>query len=112
MDHGLSESQLAILKQILSLYADRIRQVDLFGSRATGNYRNNSDIDLVLRGSLTDKHINRLWTLFQDSSLPFRVDVKGYELTTYLPLKSHMDKVCRRLFTQEELKAENPDSND
>lgn len=105
MDHGIPKSQLEILKRILSVYANHITQVDLFGSRATGGYRKNSDIDLVLHGSLSKKQINRLWTLFHESSLPYRVDVKCYELTTHLPLKAHMDKVCKRLFTREELQA-------
>lgn len=105
MNHGISKRQLDILKRILSVYANHITRVDLFGSRATGRFRNESDIDLVVHGSLTDKNINRLWTLFNESSLPVGVDVKSYELTNHAPLKAHMDKVCKRLFTQEELQA-------
>ena len=104
MNHGLSERQLTILKQILSLYVEEIVSVDLFGSRATSDYRPNSDVDLVLRGSLKEKHINRLWTMFQESSLPVSVDVKSYDLTTYPPLRAHMDKVCKPLFSQQELR--------
>ncbi len=105
MKHGISKRQLDILKRILAVYANHITRVDLFGSRATGRFRNESDIDLVVHGSLTDKNINRLWTLFHESSLPVSVDVKSYELTKHAPLKAHMDKVCKRLFTQEELQA-------
>ena len=104
MNHGLSDRQLAVLKQILALYAEEIASVDLFGSRATGDYRPNSDVDLVLRGGIKEKQIDRLWTLFHESNLPFSVDVKSYELTTYPPLKAHMDKVCKTLFTQHDLK--------
>jgi len=105
MDHDLLNSQLDTLKRILPAYANHITRVVLFGSRATGSFRNESDIDLVVHGRLTDKHINRLWTLFNESSLPFGVDVKCYELTKHAPFKSHMDKVCKRLFTQEEPQA-------
>ncbi len=104
MNHGLSDRQLTVLKQILSLFADEITSVDLFGSRATGDYRPNSDVDLVLRGGIEEKQIDRLCTLFQESNLPFSVDVKSYELTTYPPLRAHMDKVCKTLFTQQDLK--------
>ena len=104
MKHGLSDRQLAVLKQILALYAEEIASVDLFGSRATGDYRPNSDVDLVLRGGIKEKQIDRLWTLFHESNLPISVDVKSYELTTYPPLKAHMDKVCKTLFTQQDLK--------
>ena len=104
MNHGLSDRQLMVLKQIFSLYAEEIASVGLFGSRATGDYRPNSDVDLVLRGSIKEKQIDRLWTMFHESSLPFSVDVKSYEMTTYPPLKAHIDKVCKTLFTQQELK--------
>ena len=104
MNHGLSDRQLAVLKQILALYAEDIASVELFGSRATGDYRPNSDVDLVLRGGIKEKQIDRLWTLFHESNLPISVDVKSYELTTYPPLKAHMDKVCKTLFTQQDLK--------
>ncbi len=104
MNHGLSDRQLAVFKQILALFADEIASVELFGSRATGDYRPNSDIDLVLRGGIKEKQIDRLWTLFHESNLPISVDVKSYELTTYPPLKAHMDKVCKTLFTQHDLK--------
>ena len=105
MNHGLSDRQLTVLKQILSHFADEIASIDLFGSRATGDYRPNSDIDLVVRGTIKEKQIDRLWTMFHESNLPFSVDVKSYELTTYPPLKAHMDKVCKHLFTQEDLKS-------
>ena len=36
MNHGLSERQLGVFKRILSLYADEITRVELFGSRTTG----------------------------------------------------------------------------
>lgn len=104
MNHGLSERQLRTIKAILSQYADEITRADLFGSRAMGNYRANSDIDLVLRGNIREESVDRLWTLFQESSLPVSVDVRSYELTTYPPLRTHIDKVCRPLFTQRELK--------
>lgn len=105
MSHGLSDRQLTVLREILAFYADEIVSVELFGSRATGDYRPNSDVDLVLRGSIKEKQIDRLWTMFHESNLPFSVDVKSYELTTYPPLRAHLDKVCKPLFTQQDLKA-------
>ena len=103
-DHGLSQKHLETIKRVLAPWAEHIAQVDLFGSRATGSYRPNSDVDLVLHGDLPEKHIDRLWTLFHESNLPFSVDVKGYESITYLPLKMHVDRVRKLLFTQSDLK--------
>ena len=104
LDHGLSPRHLKTIRGILAPFASRITHVSLFGSRAMGNYRVNSDIDLVLYGDLEEASINRLWTLFDESSLPFAVDVKGYGLIEYAPLKEHIDRVGKVLFTQRELR--------
>jgi uncharacterized protein len=103
MRYGLSAAQRETLRQILSRYAAQIESVDIFGSRAQGTQRANSDLDLVLHGTLDEAAIDRLWTLFQESNLPFSVDVKSYEQTLYAPLRAHMDTVCNTLFTKEEL---------
>ena len=104
MDHGLTAKQLGTIKRILASYADVITRVDLFGSRATGVCRPDSDIDLVLHGQLDERTIDRLWTLFHESNLPVAVDVMSYDLTTYRPLRAHMDEVRQPLFTQLDLK--------
>jgi predicted nucleotidyltransferase len=101
--HGLTEQHIELIKSVLKPYAKQIKQVCLFGSRAKGTYRPNSDIDLVLQGTLDEKTVDRLWTLFQESSLPFKVDVKAYSQLTYPPLKQHMDKVMEVLLTQADL---------
>lgn len=103
MNSGLSHGQTETLRRILARHADSIERVDIFGSRAQGTHRPNSDLDLVIHGSLTESQIDRLWTLFQESNQPFSVDVKSYPLTRYAPLKAHMDSVRKTLFTHEEL---------
>ncbi len=104
-DHGLSQRQMETVKRILATSADSITHVDLFGSRVTGRHRPQSDIDLVLHGDVTEADIDRLWTLFHDSNLPVSVDVASYRHTTYAPLRSHMDRVGKRLFTGDQLRA-------
>ena len=103
MNTGLSHRQTETLRRILARHADNIERVDIFGSRAQGTHRPKSDLDLVIHGSLIESQIDRLWTLFQESNLPFSVDVKSYHLTRYAPLKAHMDTVRKTLFTHEEL---------
>jgi predicted nucleotidyltransferase len=102
-NHGLSSAQIDTIKTILRPYACDITEVCLFGSRANGTYRPCSDIDLVLKGSLTEKTLDHLWTLFAESSLPYKVDVKGYHLIAYPPLKRHIETVMQVLLTQQDL---------
>ena len=98
IDHGLTERELGILREVLAPYADRIERVGLFGSRATGRAQSSSDIDLVLYGPIDQATVDRLWTLFDDSSLARKVDVLAYDLITYPPLKAHIDAVMLPLF--------------
>ena len=103
-DHGLYEEDLETIRAVLANFADEITQVDLFGSRATGNYRGNSDVDLVIHGEVKDASIARMWTLFNESNLPFSVDVTSYERLTHRPLKEHIDAVGRCLFSAQEIR--------
>ncbi len=104
-DHGLTERQVGLLKAILQPYASKIQRADLFGSRATGQYRPSSDIDLVLYGDISQAEVDRLWTLFEDSSLPYKVDVHAYNAIDYPPFREHIDRVGQTLFTQADLSA-------
>ena len=99
-NHGLTQQQLNIIKRVLRPFAPKIDAVKLFGSRATGAYRSNSDIDLVIFGSLTEEDGDRLWTLFDACELPVKVDVNIYHLVAYPPLKDHMDAVMQLLFSK------------
>ena len=101
--HQLSADHLAIIRQILAPYASQIELAGLFGSRATGRPRPNSDIDLVLYGPLDEATAARIWTLFDDSNLPITVDVVAYSHITHDGLKAHIDRVMVPLFSHAEL---------
>ncbi len=98
MNHdGITANQRRLISQILQSEGIAIEQVAVFGSRAQGRHRANSDLDLVLYGNVDEAVCNRLWTLFQDSALPFSVDIKRYNGLTYLPLRAHVDAVAKPL---------------
>jgi predicted nucleotidyltransferase len=102
-DHGLTPHHEKIIKDILKHFAFKIDQVCLFGSRATGHYRDNSDIDMVIYGTITEKDIDVLRTSFDESSLPLKVDLVAYHLITYDPFKKHIDDVMKPLFSKDDL---------
>lgn len=101
----MSPRHAQIIKAILRPFADRIQRVDLFGSQATGRARQNSDIDLVLHGTLSPRDVDRIWTLFHESALSVPVDVIAYDDALYPPLKRHIDAVAKTLFTSDQLRA-------
>lgn len=100
---GLSKNELATIRKILSPYASKLDTVGVFGSRATGQYKGYSDIDVVLYGTINQQETDRLNTLFDDSNLGLRVEVKNYNTVNYPPLKRHIDSVVRVLFTKQQL---------
>ncbi|GEM_PF-1570417 len=53
MEFGLSEQTCATIRKILDQHP-MIKKAVIYGSRAKGNYKNGSDIDLTLMGDALD----------------------------------------------------------
>ena len=102
-DHGLSEKQMNLIRDIIVEFAPAVESVSIFGSRATDSHRTYSDIDMVLYGDIEDRTVDRLWTCFNESSLPYKVDLVAYDLVEYPPLKAHIDQFAKVLLTEEKL---------
>ena len=105
IDHGLSKRELFILRNILKLYHSKIDTVGIFCSRANGEFKPWSDIDLVLFGNLQEKDVARICTLLDDSSLGLSIDVLAYPHVHYPPLKRHIDENTKQLFSSSEIEA-------
>lgn len=72
----MTEEQLGEVGLILSKHV-RDCEVFVFGSRAKGTNKPYSDLDLAVRcgGEIEFSRMNRLQEDFENSTLPFRVDV-------------------------------------
>ena len=103
LNHGLNKNQIRIIRDILSRNVSNIDKVSLYGSRATGKYKNYSDIDLVLYGDIDETEADHLWTCFDESLLPHKVDVTVYQQITSSPLKHHIDQQAKTLFTKQQI---------
>ena len=100
MQYGLSDKTLNTLNLIFNKYPG-IEQAVLYGSRAKGNFRTGSDIDLSLKTkvdfSFTD--LLRIMNDFDDSNMPYFVDVSIYDQLSNLDLKAHIDRVGKVLYS-------------
>jgi proline iminopeptidase len=68
-----------------------IDSVLIYGSRATGDFRNHSDIDLaVLAPSMTERDFSRLWNALDDLPILFKLDVVQFEQVTNPALKQNI----------------------
>lgn len=68
-NHGIAQKDLNIIHNILLPFKDKITKVGLFGSRAKENYKDYSDIDTVIYGTLREIELDQIFTMFQDSNL-------------------------------------------
>ena len=71
--YGLSSDQLKALLKIFFAHKDGLSQVKLFGSRARGDYRKNSDVDLAIKFSRPIQ--SELAAALEDSTFPYTVDI-------------------------------------
>ncbi|MEY4875215.1 MAG: hypothetical protein RL708_364 [Bacteroidota bacterium] len=96
---GLLASDMVIIKSVLHQYSE-IETAILFGSRAKGNYKNGSDVDIALKGkNLTDGIINKIhFELNNETLLPYKFDVLNYQTITNKELQEHIDRVGKILF--------------
>ena len=72
-----------------------IEKVILFGSRAKGNYKRGSDIDLAIKGkeSSPELAIDIESFINEEIPVPYTVDVVDYNSLKKKELKEHIDRV-------------------
>ena len=75
----LNEKQASLVRSILGQYLPR-GEAWIFGSRYRGVAKNFSDLDLAIKSDrpLTLDELGLISEAFENSSLPFRVDVVDY----------------------------------
>ena len=65
----------AYIRQTLREHIPSQVRIYLYGSRANGNNRWNSDYDLWIDGEISDRIVNELIEEFEESFVPFRVEI-------------------------------------
>ena len=93
MKYGLSDTTIKELQDVFMRHAN-IQKVLIFGSRAKGNYREGSDVDLAVIG----KNINYDQLLgilceIDDLDLLYSIDLLNYAQQVGTPIGDHIDRV-------------------
>ncbi|MCY3551582.1 MAG: nucleotidyltransferase domain-containing protein [Candidatus Poribacteria bacterium] len=80
MQYGLSDQTLQKIRDVFVRYP-QVEEAVLYGSRARGDYKNGSDIDLTLRGSteLTHTILSRIANDLDDQLLPYTIDLSIFK---------------------------------
>jgi predicted nucleotidyltransferase len=99
MKYGLPDRTLDTLDAIFRKYLG-IKEAILYGSRAKGNCRRGSDIDLSLKTTDTFNFTDLLHIAgdFDDSDIPYFVDVSIYDKLSNPDLKEHINRVGKVLY--------------
>lgn len=90
---GLSEITIQKICTVFAGYP-QVEEAVLYGSRAKGNYKHGSDIDLTLRGqSLTWDILYKLLQEIDDLMMPYTVDLSILDHIRDPDLVKHIERV-------------------
>jgi predicted nucleotidyltransferase len=97
-DFGLPVKALQGLQDVFSNHPS-IQSVTMYGSRAKGNYRHNSDIDLVITApDMTWGEFNCVEQEIDDLLLPWKVDLALLHHIENQDLLDHVSRVGVTIF--------------
>ena len=89
---GLMPDVIDKLHQVFQRYP-KVEEVLIYGSRAMGNYRPGSDIDLTLKGSqLQWNDLQSIESEIDELLLPYKVDLSLYDHIDNEELIDHIDR--------------------
>lgn len=98
MKYGLKPHIIRRINHVFSSHP-KIEQGILYGSRAKGNYRQGSDIDIALKGNrldLTEQF--RIENELDELLLPYKIDISIYHKIENKDLINHIDRAGKVLY--------------
>ena len=102
MDYGLTRNAIDSLNDIFSHYG-QIQAVILYGSRAIGNFREGSDIDLTLLGDNLDTAlVHKITNDIDNRMLPWLFDISVFSQIQNPDLIDHINHVGIRIYVKKE----------
>lgn len=98
MKFGLSDKTIEAINSVLSKHS-AVKKAIIYGSRAKGNYKNGSDIDLTLVGDGIS--YNELGTIdfeLDDLLLPYTIDLSILCLISDADVVDHIRRIGRPFY--------------
>jgi type I restriction enzyme S subunit len=93
MKYGLKEHAITAIQDVFAKYP-HVENAILYGSRAKGNYRPNSDIDLTLKGKSLDlSTLFKIETDLDDLLLPHKIDLSIFHKIENKDLIDHINRM-------------------
>jgi predicted nucleotidyltransferase len=99
MNFGLTVEVTEKIRKVLSGHQE-VQAAILYGSRAKGNYKPGSDIDLTLKGENLDlSKLAKISNELDDLSLPYTFDFSIYDQIKNIQLLDHIQRVGTVFYT-------------
>ena len=93
MKFGLKQETLEKINNVFQHY-EQVEEVILYGSRAKGNYKEGSDIDLTIKGKdLNIFLLNKISDDLDNLMLPYKFDLSIYNYLQNLDIIDHIEKI-------------------
>jgi len=100
---GLTERDMKTIRSVFESFPE-VKTVHLFGSRAKGNYRLGSDVDLaIMDKGVNSTTLSRLIWEFEESSLPYNIDLVDFTKLTKQEFIEHINRVGVPFYRQGEM---------
>jgi predicted nucleotidyltransferase len=101
MRFGLTDETIEKINSVFIKYPE-IEEVIIYGSRAKGNYREGSDIDILIKGAkVTDKTRSNVWLDIDELNTPYLFDISVFQSIRSASLMEHIDRVGQTLYKKE-----------
>lgn len=94
---GLPDKAISEICNLLSSF-NEIEEVKIFGSRARGNYKRGSDIDLAFIGNFGGMFINKIADELNELPTPYKFDVVDYKNINNMALKENIDNTGKLFY--------------
>jgi type I restriction enzyme S subunit len=93
MKYGLTETTVEKICAVFARFPE-IEKAILYGSRAKGNFKTGSDIDLTLHGeALTTDLCSTIASELDDLLLPYTIDLSVFDELNHAKLLEHIERV-------------------
>ncbi len=101
MKFGLNQETINKINSVFKNH-QKIEKVLIYGSRAKGNYRKGSDIDLTLFGDNLEYNIlGKLNSEIDDLNTPYLFDISIFSMLDTPSLEEHINRVGQIFYIKE-----------
>lgn len=106
MIFGLNEETVARINSVFARYTE-VEEVIIYGSRAKGNYRVGSDIDITIkRDNISTNILSKINSDIDDLNTPYLFDISIFDKLGSPDLEEHINRVGK-VFYKKQIVQEN-----